>query len=116
VSQLTGASGFLGSHIALQLLESGYRVRAYVFSFSSQYQSQYSGSAIRPGKIEEVKKRYARFADKFEAVPISDIVNDSFGDAFKGVNALIHTAASLPERASPEDLIKVFMNFMPGVD
>jgi hypothetical protein len=54
-----------------------------------------------------VKKRYARFADKFEAVPISDIVNDSFGDAFKGVGALIHTAASLPERASPEDLIKV---------
>jgi hypothetical protein len=66
-----------------------------------------SGSAIRPPKIEEVKKRYARFADKFEAVPISDIVNDSFGDAFKGVGALIHTAASLPERASPEDLIKV---------
>ena len=67
----------------------------------------YCGSAIRPAKIEEVKKRYARFADKFEAVPISDIINDSFGDAFKGVSALIHTAASLPERASPETLIKV---------
>lgn len=30
--QLTGASGFLGSHIAIQLLEKGYRVRASVVS------------------------------------------------------------------------------------
>lgn len=27
-NQVTGASGFLGSHITLQLLEKGYRVRA----------------------------------------------------------------------------------------
>ena len=28
-SQVTGASGFIGSHVTLQLLEAGYRVKGY---------------------------------------------------------------------------------------
>ncbi|KIK69243.1 hypothetical protein GYMLUDRAFT_35309 [Collybiopsis luxurians FD-317 M1] len=79
---LTGASGFLGSHILLQLLEKGYHVRA----------------TVREKKAAKFKLNYERFGNHLEVVPISDIAVDQVPDRLKGVKALIHTAAPLPTR------------------
>ncbi|KIK69245.1 hypothetical protein GYMLUDRAFT_188807 [Collybiopsis luxurians FD-317 M1] len=76
---LTGATGFLGSHILVQLLGKGYRVRA----------------AVREKKAAQFKANYAHYKDRVEVVVISDISEDKFPDALKGVKAVIHTAAPL---------------------
>ncbi|KAJ7110629.1 hypothetical protein C8R44DRAFT_934354 [Mycena epipterygia] len=87
--QVTGASGFLGSHVVLQLLEKGYRVRA----------------AVRGAKVEQLKSSYASYGERFEVVPIADIVRDQFPEALVGVHAIIHTACMLPGRAEPAKLL-----------
>ncbi|KAF5372658.1 hypothetical protein D9615_009866 [Tricholomella constricta] len=87
---LTGASGFLGSHIATQLLDNGYSVRA----------------TARGRRIEELKKSYAKFGDRFQVVDVLDLATDQFPEALEGVDGLIHTAAPLADRAEPEEIFK----------
>ncbi|KAJ7440346.1 hypothetical protein B0H11DRAFT_2099933 [Mycena galericulata] len=86
---VTGASGFLGSHVALQLLEKGYHVRA----------------AARGTKADYLKSTYASYGDRFEIVKISDIAHDQFPEALAGVDAVIHLASPLPGRAEPAALL-----------
>ncbi|KAF8828467.1 hypothetical protein HHX47_DHR3000261 [Lentinula edodes] len=81
---LTGGSGFLGSHILIQLLERGYHVRA----------------AVREKKAAHFKQDYERFKDQLEVVAIADIATDQFSDALKGVKAVIHTAAPISGRVN----------------
>ncbi|KAF9078039.1 hypothetical protein BDP27DRAFT_1356763 [Rhodocollybia butyracea] len=76
---LTGATGFLGSHILIQMLKQGYRVR----------------TLVREKKVSQFKFMYQRFGDQLDVVPIVDIATDQLPDAFKGVTAVIHTAAPL---------------------
>ncbi|KAK7058141.1 epimerase domain-containing protein [Favolaschia claudopus] len=83
---VTGASGFLGCHVVLQLLEKGYRVRG----------------AARGAKADYLKTTYASYGDRFEGIKITDITHDQFPDALKGVDAIIHTASPLPRSADPE--------------
>lgn len=64
-------------------------------------------SAARGAKVSELKTVYAEFGEQFEVVSISDIASDQFPDALQGVNAVIHSAAPLPDRAPPELIIKV---------
>ncbi|KAF9458262.1 hypothetical protein BDZ94DRAFT_1271033 [Collybia nuda] len=87
---VTGASGFLGSHIVGQLLETGYRVRA----------------AARGPKVSGLQKSYASFGDRFEAVAIDEIATDQFPGALKDVDAVIHSASPLAGRGTPEELFK----------
>ncbi|KAJ4497552.1 hypothetical protein C8R41DRAFT_865333 [Lentinula lateritia] len=88
---LTGGSGFLGSHILIQLLEQGYHVRA----------------AVREKKATHFKQSYERFKDQLEIVAIADIATDQFPDALKGVKAVIHTAAPISGRVNDaESLLK----------
>ncbi|KAF8190640.1 hypothetical protein K438DRAFT_2018543 [Mycena galopus ATCC 62051] len=87
--QVTGASGFLGSHVVLQLLEKGYRVRA----------------AARGAKADHLKSSYASYGDRFEIVKITDIAHNQFPEALVGVDAIIHLASPLPGRAEPAELL-----------
>ncbi|KAJ7440350.1 hypothetical protein B0H11DRAFT_546985 [Mycena galericulata] len=86
---ITGASGFLGSHVVLQLLEKGYHVRA----------------AARGTKADDLKSTYASYGHRFEIVKISDIAHDQFPAALAGVDAVIHLASPLPGRAEPVALL-----------
>ncbi|KAJ7127919.1 hypothetical protein C8R44DRAFT_873689 [Mycena epipterygia] len=86
---VTGASGFLGSHVVLQLLEKGYRIRA----------------AARGAKADLLKSIYAIYGDRFETVKITDIAHDQFLDALVGVDAVIHLASPLPGQAEPAALL-----------
>ncbi|KAJ7763406.1 hypothetical protein B0H16DRAFT_1527778 [Mycena metata] len=88
---VTGASGFLGSHVVLQLLEKGYRVRA----------------AARGGKIEELKGTYANYGDRFDVVEIADISQNKFPEALNGVDAAIHLASPLAGRETPAVMLEM---------
>jgi len=82
---VTGAAGFLGFQVVYQLLEAGYSVRG----------------AARGRKIPLLKKALEKYP-QFEAVEITDIATADYTAAFKGVGAIIHTAAPLPGRADSE--------------
>ncbi|KAJ6454116.1 hypothetical protein C8R45DRAFT_882125 [Mycena sanguinolenta] len=87
---VTGASGFLGSHVVLQLLERGYRVRG----------------AARGTKADHLKFSYASYGDRFESIKMTDITYDQFPEALVGVDAIIHVASPLPGRADPATILK----------
>ncbi|KJA25510.1 hypothetical protein HYPSUDRAFT_85257 [Hypholoma sublateritium FD-334 SS-4] len=87
---VTGASGFLGSHIVSQLLDQGYRVRA----------------AARGKKVEVLKILYSAHPS-VEVVEIADLVAGHFGGALKEVHAVIHTATTMPGRGDTETVLKV---------
>ncbi|KAJ3905185.1 hypothetical protein F5879DRAFT_1076943 [Lentinula edodes] len=76
---LTGATGFLGSHILNQLLAKGHHVKA----------------AIREKKAAQFKQLYQSHQSQLDVVIIDDISTAQFPEALKGVNAIIHTAAPL---------------------
>ncbi|KAJ4471367.1 hypothetical protein C8J55DRAFT_521493 [Lentinula edodes] len=76
---LTGATGFLGSHILNQLLAKGHHVKA----------------AIREKKAAQFKQLYQSHQSQLDVVIIDDISTAQFPEALKGVNAVIHTAAPL---------------------
>lgn len=70
--------------------------------------------------MDQLKESYAKYGDKFETVSISDISTDKFPEAFKGVDAVIHTAAPLPDRAEPQVILNVRafirLSFLPSRD
>ncbi|KAH9829046.1 NAD-P-binding protein [Rhodofomes roseus] len=81
---VTGASGFIGSHVVVQLLEAGYRVR---------------GTA-RGAKTDVLRSAFTN--PNFESTAIDDITTSDFTSALQGVDAVIHVASPLAGRESPE--------------
>jgi hypothetical protein len=63
--------------------------------------------AARGAKVDLLKASYAKHKDKFDAVNISDIATGDFPEALKGVDAVIHTASPLPDRAPADVILKV---------
>ncbi|KAF9556684.1 NAD(P)-binding protein [Agrocybe pediades] len=86
---VTGASGFLASHIIYQLANEGHRVRA----------------SARKNKVESLRTLY-KTTPNVEIVQVDDIAHDDFGDALKDVDTIIHTASPLPGRAAPDVMLK----------
>jgi dihydroflavonol-4-reductase len=91
---LTGASGYIGKHITLQLLNQGYQVRASVRSLSKSAQVR---DAVAPHLLDS-----SNLESRLTFVEL-DLEKDSGWDAaLSGVDVLIHTASPFP-LASPKD-------------
>jgi dihydroflavonol-4-reductase len=91
---LTGASGYIGKHITLQLLNQGYSVRASVRSFKK---SSEVINAVRPHLLDS-----SNLDTRLTFVEL-DLEEDAGWDsALRGVEVLMHTASPFPI-ASPKD-------------
>ncbi|KAM5530947.1 hypothetical protein V8D89_015392 [Ganoderma adspersum] len=88
---ITGASGYVGSHVVRAMLEAGYRVR---------------GSA-RGGKIATLRE-YFQNEPNFEAVQIDDVGAPDLDltAALEGVSAIAHVACPLGGRSLPAEALR----------
>ncbi|KAJ3858447.1 hypothetical protein EV359DRAFT_7934, partial [Lentinula novae-zelandiae] len=79
--QVTGGTGFIGSHVVAQLLDKGYRVRA---------------AARSAAKLQRIFPD----ASHLEAVEVPTLTSD-YTKYLKGVDVVIHMAAELFSKGSP---------------
>ncbi|OJT14017.1 hypothetical protein TRAPUB_9427 [Trametes pubescens] len=86
---VTGINGFLGAHIVDQLVKAGYRVR---------------GTA-RSAKVAAVQRNNAIYGNDVEVVSADDLAFGDFTDALEGVSGVIHAAAPLVGRDTPENAL-----------
>ena len=97
---VTGASGFIGTHCVLHLLEQGYRVRG-------------SLRKLDRGKyLREVFSRHTQATDNLEFVQTDLLKDDGWAEAVSGCEYVLHVASPFPSQM-PEnefDLIR------PAVD
>ncbi|WP_019956639.1 NAD-dependent epimerase/dehydratase family protein [Yoonia vestfoldensis] len=98
---LTGASGYIAKHIALQLLQAGYHVRGTVRDLAR-------GDAIRAALAPHFGDTDVALA--FVQVDLTR--DDGWSEALAGVDVLVHTASPFPITPpdNPDDLIR------PAVD
>ncbi|THU80423.1 NAD(P)-binding protein [Dendrothele bispora CBS 962.96] len=87
---VTGATGFVGSHIVKALLDAGYNVVG----------------AARGSKAEYMKKACDKYGNRLRIVEVNDIFEDKIDpDALKGIDALIHTATPWATSTPLEQMI-----------
>ncbi|KAF8576651.1 NAD(P)-binding protein [Ramaria rubella] len=86
---VTGGTGFLGSHIVVQLLDAGYRVRC-------------TARALKARFLEEA--HFSR-GNQFEVVEIEDLAGADLTDALTSVQAVIHTAFPAPGSMESTELL-----------
>ncbi|KAI5117065.1 hypothetical protein M0805_006787 [Coniferiporia weirii] len=96
-TQVTGASGFLGSHIITQLLAQGTSVRALV----------------RPTKAEFIKTVFP--TDAVTVATMTDISTDDLSAAFAGASAIINCASPLAMRGTPQETVDANVDGMVNV-
>jgi len=91
---ITGASGYIGKHITLQLLNQGYEVRASVRNLAKSAEVR---DAVRPHRLDS-----SNLDSRLTFVEL-DLEKDSGWDvALQGIDVLMHTASPFP-LASPKD-------------
>ena len=101
IALLTGASGYIAKHIALQLLQAGYHVR---------------GSLRDMARAEDVRAALAPHvgdpATRLDFVALDLTRDDGWQVALQGVDVLVHTASPFPitQPDNADDLIR------PAVD
>ncbi len=97
---LTGISGFLGGHIALQLLNSGYTVRGSVRNLA------------KADKVRETLGKAGANVSRLEFVALDLLSDTGWDDAMADIRYLQHTASPFVIEApkNPQDLIR------PAVD
>ncbi|EIM81632.1 NAD-P-binding protein [Stereum hirsutum FP-91666 SS1] len=86
---VTGASGFVGSHVVDHLLDAGHKVRG----------------TSRAGKASRVRDAYKSYGDQFELVVVDDFATSDLSGALQGVDAVIHVASPLPGATSVEVIL-----------
>lgn len=91
---LTGASGYIGKHITLQLLNQGYAVRASVRALSKSDEVR---DAVRPHLLDP-----SDLDSRLSFVELNLEKDSGWESALKGVDVLMHTASPFPI-ASPKD-------------
>ncbi|ORX38574.1 D-lactaldehyde dehydrogenase [Kockovaella imperatae] len=99
---VTGASGFVGSHVSQHFLKGGFKVRGTVRSES---------------KGEYLKKLFKNDGD-FDYVIVDDIAKDgAFDEAVKGVDAVAHTASPfyVTNIKSTDELIQPALHGTTGI-
>ncbi|KAL8795898.1 MAG: hypothetical protein Q9182_007470 [Xanthomendoza sp. 2 TL-2023] len=90
---VTGISGYIGSHVADQLLQAGFRVRGTVRNSSK-------GDWVR----ELFGTKYG--PEKIEIVIVAEMAHpDAFDEACKGVSGIIHVASDLTFSPDPNLVI-----------
>ncbi|KAH9080373.1 NAD-P-binding protein [Lactarius deliciosus] len=105
---VTGASGFVGSHVVLELLREGYTVRGPIpyDTLLSVLTPAGVVSTVRSHNVARVNKGYESFGDKFAAVVIDDLVTSDLLATVKGVDAIIHVASPLSISATPDVVLE----------
>ncbi|KAI4859912.1 aldehyde reductase [Hypoxylon rubiginosum] len=95
---VTGANGFIATHILDQLLQRGYRVRGTVRSVSkNQWVKDYFEKHYGPGKIELVE--------------VPDMTVDGvYDDIVKGASGFVHVAAPLMSSPDPHTTIPLIVD------
>lgn len=85
---MTGGSGFVGSHVILQLLEAGHEVRTTVRSLNREesVRAMLEGAGTRPGR------RLAFFAADLGR-------DDGWAQAIAGCDYVLHVASPIPAAA-----------------
>jgi len=91
---LTGASGYIGKHITLQLLNQGYEVRASVRKLSKSSEVR---DAVLPHLIDS-----SNVDTKLTFIELDLEKDAGWADALKGIDVLMHTASPFP-LISPKD-------------
>ena len=85
---LTGATGFIAKHVAVKLLNAGYRVRA---TLRSPARAEEVAAAVRPA-LDDPSDLEARLS----FLPLDLLRNDGWAEAMKGAQALVRTASPFP--------------------
>jgi len=101
---ITGASGYIGKHITLQLLNQGYEVRASVRSLG---RSQEVRDAVAPHLLDG-----SHLDERLTFVELDLEKDGGWDQALKGIDVLMHTASPFPI-ASPKDETELIR---PAVD
>jgi dihydroflavonol-4-reductase len=98
---LTGASGYIAKHIALQLLQAGYHVRGTVRDLAR-------GDEIRAALAPHIGDT----GGALSFVQVDLTRDDGWSEALAGADVLVHTASPFPitQPDNPDDLIR------PAVD
>ncbi|MGB5545548.1 MAG: SDR family NAD(P)-dependent oxidoreductase [Polyangiales bacterium] len=93
---VTGASGFIGLHCVLQLLQAGYRVRGTVRSQG------------RADEVRETMEANVDVADRLEIVEADLTRDEGWADAVHGCSYVLHVASPFPSRTPvhEDELIK----------
>ncbi|KAF7192056.1 NAD-dependent epimerase/dehydratase terH [Pseudocercospora fuligena] len=88
---VTGASGYIGSHVVNEALEAGYKVR---------------GTARSQEKADKTKKIFNNNPDYSTAI-VEDFQHEgTFDEAVKGVDAVIHVASDTTFGTDPNEVVK----------
>ncbi|KAI0336188.1 NAD-P-binding protein [Cubamyces sp. BRFM 1775] len=86
---VTGINGFLGAHIVDQAIKAGYRVRG----------------TVRSAKVDFAREANSIYGSDVEVIGIDDLAYDDFTEALKGVDGVIHAAAPLIGKDTPENAL-----------
>ncbi|KAL6808452.1 putative NAD dependent epimerase/dehydratase [Trichoderma sp. SZMC 28015] len=90
---VTGVNGFVGTHVAKQFLEHGYKVRGTVRDVS-----------LYPWLANDLFKTYAQSGD-FEVVAADLEADNAFEEAVKGVQIIQHVASVMSFSPDPNTVI-----------